>query len=385
MPPASRCARIPLPGASANSAPPPTASRCGVPGLGVEQVGLDERRADVLGLRVGEQRPDPRPRAVRADQQVVVTVEPSAKVSSCRPSPRGRTLVTLCPHWIVSAGSESSRIRRRSPRSTSGRPPVPSSGLVEQDGAVRVEDPHRLAALVDDGAELVDQAGRLEGELPVVLVDVEHAALRARRRRGLGLVDRGRDAVDVQDAGEREAAESGADDRDWEFILISWLVAPAGNICGVQRIAWNVVPDQLGTTFQRCQDGAWQRTRHRSDARTLSRERIVDAAIGSSTRGRERPDLPGLPSGSHRARRDLLARGEQERSAAAAATPSSPRTWSTTDVTPEDAIRALALGVFDAIDAHPWVGAALTVPRRSRRRCGSSNASARRSARSASR
>lgn len=30
-----------------------------------------------------------------------------------------------------------------------------------------------------------------------------------------------------------------------------------------------------------------------------------------------------------------------------------------TDATPQDAIRALALGVFDAIDAHPWVGAQL--------------------------
>jgi AcrR family transcriptional regulator len=28
--------------------------------------------------------------------------------------------------------------------------------------------------------------------------------------------------------------------------------------------------------------------------------------------------------------------------------------------TPEDAIRAIALGAFDAIDAHPWVGAQLT-------------------------
>jgi AcrR family transcriptional regulator len=31
-----------------------------------------------------------------------------------------------------------------------------------------------------------------------------------------------------------------------------------------------------------------------------------------------------------------------------------------TDATPQAAIRTLALGVFDAIDAHPWVGSALT-------------------------
>ena len=35
-------------------------------------------------------------------------------------------------------------------------------------------------------------------------------------------------------------------------------------------------------------------------------------------------------------------------------------TASAADETPEDAIRALALGIFDAIDAHPWVGSELS-------------------------
>jgi len=87
-------------------------------------------------------------------------------------------------------------------------------GFVEHDGPVPVEDPHRLAALQDEAAELVHQAGCLEGELPVVVVDVEHPALHARHRGRLRLVDRGRDSVDMQHAGEGEAAESGADDRD---------------------------------------------------------------------------------------------------------------------------------------------------------------------------
>jgi hypothetical protein len=47
---------------------------------------------------------------------------------------------------------------------------------------VLVEHARSLAALVDDRAELVGEAGRFECELPVVLVDVELAALRARRR-----------------------------------------------------------------------------------------------------------------------------------------------------------------------------------------------------------
>lgn len=45
----------------------------------------------------------------------VLTVGLSAKVTSCLTSPRGRTLVTLCPHWIISSGSGLSSIRRRSP------------------------------------------------------------------------------------------------------------------------------------------------------------------------------------------------------------------------------------------------------------------------------
>ncbi|CAM5627373.1 hypothetical protein SRIMM317S_04937 [Streptomyces rimosus subsp. rimosus] len=85
--------------------------------------------------------------------------------------------------------------------------------LVEQDGPVPVEDAQRLTALQDQAMELVHQVGCLEGELPVVVVDVEQPALMAGRGGGLRLVDGGRYAVDVQDAGECEAAETGADDR----------------------------------------------------------------------------------------------------------------------------------------------------------------------------
>lgn len=87
-------------------------------------------------------------------------------------------------------------------------------GLVEQDGPVPVEQPYRLAALQDEATELVHQAGCVEGELAVAFVDVEHSALRTGRRGGLCLVDRDREAVEVQDTGQDEPAESGADDRD---------------------------------------------------------------------------------------------------------------------------------------------------------------------------
>ena len=146
--------------------------------------------------------------------RLVVTVEPSAKVTSCRPSPSGADPGDLAPP-PDRAGRE--RVEQELPQVAAehlGAAAGAVVGLVEQDSAVRVEHPRRLAALVDEAAELVEQAGRLQGELPVVLVDVELAALGAGAGRGLGLVDRRRDAVDVQDAGEGQAAEAGADDRD---------------------------------------------------------------------------------------------------------------------------------------------------------------------------
>ena len=53
--------------------------------------------------------------------------------------------------------------------------------------------------------------------------------------------------------------------------------------------------------------------------------------------------------------------------------------------TPKATIRALALGMFDAIDAHPWVGSALTRAPGQLPMCASSNASASRFARLACR
>jgi hypothetical protein len=95
-----------------------------------------------------------------------------------------------------------------------GTPAGAVVGLLEQQGAVRVEHAGGLGALVDDGVELVGEAGRGQGGLPVVLVQVELAALGPGLRRRLRLVDRGRDAVDVQDAGQGEAAQARPDDCD---------------------------------------------------------------------------------------------------------------------------------------------------------------------------
>lgn len=91
-------------------------------------------------------------------------------------------------------------MRLRSPRSTSGRPPVPSSGSSSSTAP-------RLSSTRD--------ACRRERKLSAVSVDIKLSALRARFGRGLGLIDRRCYAVDVEDAGEREAAQARTDDGDW--------------------------------------------------------------------------------------------------------------------------------------------------------------------------
>lgn len=57
--------------------------------------------------------------------------------------------------------------------------------------------------------ELLDQSGGRQRGLAVPGVYVEHAALSACGRGGLRFIDGGRDAVNVQDAGQCETAEAG--------------------------------------------------------------------------------------------------------------------------------------------------------------------------------
>jgi AcrR family transcriptional regulator len=105
-----------------------------------------------------------------------------------------------------------------------------------------------------------------------------------------------------------------------------------------------------------------QRTERRTDA--LSKERIVEAAI-------EILDTAGENALTFRALAARLATGSGaiyhhvagKDDLLAAATDhviARVRTDLPASTPPDQAIRAIALGVFDAIDAHPWVGAQLT-------------------------
>ena len=105
-----------------------------------------------------------------------------------------------------------------------------------------------------------------------------------------------------------------------------------------------------------------QRAERRADA--LSKERIVEAAI-------ELLDADGESALTFRALAARLATGagaiywhvDSKNDLLAAATDdviARVMTEVVSGAEPRDAIRAIASGVFDAIDAHPWVGAQLS-------------------------
>jgi AcrR family transcriptional regulator len=122
----------------------------------------------------------------------------------------------------------------------------------------------------------------------------------------------------------------------------------------------------LGTAFHLCQDGGMAKKPLRSPRReeSLSRDRIIEASI-------ELLDSSGEIGLTFRALSDRLATGpgaiywhiaNKSDLLSAACDAVVARTMNETVVvtTPEATIRAVALGLFDVIDEHPWVGSALT-------------------------
>jgi len=114
--------------------------------------------------------------------------------------------------------------------------------------------------------------------------------------------------------------------------------------------------------FQACQDGVMARTKHAPERRAdaLSRERIVDAAI-------ELLDHEGEDGLTFRSLATRLATGpgaiywhikNKDELLAAASDVVVARALADVGghATPKKAIRSIALGVFETIDAHPWVG-----------------------------
>lgn len=75
-----------------------------------------------------------------------------------------------------------------------------------------VDDTLGVLAGTHESEKAIEQAGRSQGLLAGVRVDVEQSTLRPRGGRWLGFVNRDGDAVAMEDAGERQASQARADD-----------------------------------------------------------------------------------------------------------------------------------------------------------------------------
>jgi AcrR family transcriptional regulator len=121
---------------------------------------------------------------------------------------------------------------------------------------------------------------------------------------------------------------------------------------------------------QLCQDDlvakTVAKTTHSSERRAdaLTRERVVDAAIGlldaEGEHGLTFRALATRLETGHGAIQWHVGTKDELLKAATDAVVSWAVTGVVGDAEPQQAIRALALGVFDAIDVHPWVGAVLS-------------------------
>src|SRR5271168_3952273 len=154
MPPGSRCALIPLPGVDAIIPPPPTAwalaacfSSTSYRNVSTNDVPTYVGVASQRSGRTFDLAPSAAERRDRAD-----FLPPHDRLLRQRLEEEVAQIATT--HF--------------------GAPPLPVVRLVEQDRALRIEDAVGLAPLVDEREERLVEAGVLEGELAVVVVDVEH-------------------------------------------------------------------------------------------------------------------------------------------------------------------------------------------------------------------
>ena len=75
-----------------------------------------------------------------------------------------------------------------------------------------IQNPERLAFGAGDLQKLRFQPGLAHRALPGVRVQIERTALAASMARPFPLIDRRRDPVNLQQAGQRETSRAGADD-----------------------------------------------------------------------------------------------------------------------------------------------------------------------------
>jgi hypothetical protein len=83
-----------------------------------------------------------------------------------------------------------------------------ATGFIEKNLAILIDDAFRVFAKTHERKEGVEQTCIFKGDLPVVFVHVEKAALRSRMNGCFRFVDGGGNAVEVKDTGKDKAART---------------------------------------------------------------------------------------------------------------------------------------------------------------------------------
>jgi hypothetical protein len=176
---------------------------------------FDKAGTGICGLYVGDERTDLRPRAIRSYDQVGDagrTVRENDFVSPVAHGPNRRNLVIPLDRFIRKRlDQQSAKIAAVYLGAFGGV----ATWCIEEHIAIQIDDAFRIFAGTNEWKEGVEQACIFEGDLSVVFVHVEKAALRSRMNGCFCFVDGGGNAVKVKDTGKDKAAGACTDNCDW--------------------------------------------------------------------------------------------------------------------------------------------------------------------------
>ncbi len=169
---------------------------------------LDKAGAGICGLYVGDERADLRPRTIRSYDQVGDThrtVREDDFVSPAAYRFNRRNLVTpLDRAFRKRFDQQSAKIAAVYLGAFAGV----ATWCIEENITILIDDAFRIFAETNEWKEGIEQPCIFEGDLPVVFVHVEKAALRSRMNGRFCFVDGGGNAVKVKDAGKDKAARA---------------------------------------------------------------------------------------------------------------------------------------------------------------------------------
>jgi hypothetical protein len=169
-------------------------------------MGFDKAGTGICGLYVGDERTDLRPRAIRSYDQVgnaSRTIRENDFVSPASRRSNRRNLVTPLDRFIRKRfDKQSAKIAAIHLGAFTGV----ATGFIEKNIAILIDDAFRIFTGAHEWKEGIEQACIFEGDLSVVFVHVEKAALRSRMNGCFCFVDGGGNPVKMKDTGKDKAA-----------------------------------------------------------------------------------------------------------------------------------------------------------------------------------